>query len=186
MDILKLCLEKNVSKAAKIPVEKLTFMPELRQMCEQNACGRFGQNYCCPPHVGDVEALIAKLKAFDEAVIWQNIYPLEDSFDFEGMMDAQKKHNDMTLEMARTIYEELGRDQALVLAAGGCGICNSCAVITKEPCRNPADALSSLEAYGIHVAKIGEVSELRYINGKDTVTYFSGAFVVNYKGGVHE
>ena len=51
----------------------------------------------------------------------------------------------------------------------------------KHAPRSLDDALSSLEAYGIHVAKIGDVSGLRYINGKDTVTYFSGEFVPIYR-----
>ncbi|MCL2084739.1 MAG: DUF2284 domain-containing protein [Oscillospiraceae bacterium] len=178
MDIVKLCLDMGAAKAEEIPVSRLTLMPELRELCERNVCGRFGRNYTCPPYTGEAGALIEKLKTFNKAVIWQNIYPLEDSFDFEGMMDAQQKHNAMTLDIARQVYAELGRDNALVLAAGGCTLCEICAAQTGEPCRGPDDALSSLEAYGIHVAKIGDVSGLRYINGKDTVTYFSGAFVL--------
>ena len=176
MDIKKLCLEKGAAKAAEIAVSQLTLMPELRKLCEQNSCGRFGKSYTCPPHVGEVAELTEKIRSFERAVIWQNIYPLEDSFDFEGMMEAQKDHNTMTRAIADCVYAELGRERALVLAAGGCSLCASCAVLTDEPCRQPDAALSSLEAYGIFVAKIGEISDLAYINGKDTVTYFSGVF----------
>ena len=178
MDIIKLCLERGASKAEEIPVSKLTLMPELRELCEQNKCGRFGRNYTCPPYVGDVNALIESLKTYKSAIIWQNIYALEDSFDFEGMMEAQAKHNTQTFEIADQIYGYYGRANVLVLAAGGCTLCDVCAVKTNEPCRHPNEALSSLEAYGIHVAKIEEVSGLKYINGKDTVTYFSGVFVL--------
>ena len=36
--------------------------------------------------------------------------------------------------------------------------------------------VESREGYGIYVAKIEDVSGMKYINGKDTVTYFSGVF----------
>lgn len=176
MELLQLCLTLGASGAERIPMDKVAFAPELRALCAQNACGRFARNYTCPPHIGEVEALMDRLKGFSEAVIWQSIFPLEDSFDFEGMMDAQSKHNAMTLEVARRVYRSLGRDNALVLGAGGCSLCESCALQTGEPCRNREDALSSLEAYGIHVAKTCEALEMNYINGANTVTYFSGVF----------
>lgn len=176
MEILKLCMDLGVSGARELPVENLVFAPELRELCERNACGRYGRNYTCPPLAGGVEELIAKVKSFSRAVIWQNIYALEDSFDFEGMMEAQKKHNGMTREIARRVYAALGRGSALVLGAGGCSLCDKCAVQTDEPCRDSGNALSSLEAHGILVSKTCEALGLNYINGKDTVTYFSGVF----------
>jgi len=127
--------------------------------------------------VGEVDRLISKLKTFTTAVIWQNIYPLEDSFDFEGMMDAQKNHTAMTREIARRVCDELGENNVLVLAAGGCSLCEKCAAMTSESCRNPQNALASLEAYGINVSGTCEALDMNYINGANTVTYFSGAFI---------
>jgi len=177
MDIVKLCLDSGATMAEEISVSKLKFSPELRELCEQNACGKFAQNYACPPYVGEVDRLIEKLKEFQKAVIWQNVYPLEDSFDFEGMMDAQARHNSMTHAIAEKIYGEYGRSDALVLGAGSCALCETCAAQTSESCRFPNKMLVSLEAYGINVAKIGDISNMKYINGKDTVTYFSGVFL---------
>ena len=176
MNIVKLCIDAGAAKAEEIPIEKLVFQPELRELCSKNACGRYARNYCCPPLIGEVNELIKTLKTYKKAVIWQNVYPLEDSFDFEGMMKAQQQHNAMTLEIALKVYAAIGRSSALVLAAGGCSLCKTCAVCTNSPCINPDKALSSLEAYGINVSKIGEISEMKYINGVNTVTFFSGAF----------
>jgi len=176
MDIRKLCLDMGTMKAEEIPVSKLSLEPGLRQFCELNHCGRYNRSHTCPPAVGDVETLIRELKTFDQAVIWQNIYPLEDSFDLEGMMEGQKQHSGMAIKIARIVYKELGRSQALVLSAGSCSICDLCGCITGEPCRHPEDALISLEAYGINVTQISQISGLRYINGANTVTYFAGVF----------
>jgi predicted metal-binding protein len=178
MDVVKLCLYLGATKAEEIPVSKLVLSPELRELCIQNACGKYGQNYSCPPFVGDIHALIKKLKSFQKAVIWQNIYPLEDSFDFDGMMEAQVSHNSMTKKIADEIYREYGKIKALVLGAGSCDLCETCSAEVNEPCLRPNEVLPSLEAYGINVSKIADVSDMKYINGKNTVTYFSGAFFV--------
>ena len=180
MDIVKICLDFGASKAEEIPVSKLVLQADLHDYCKQNACGRYGKSYTCPPLIGNAEDLIAKLRTFDGAVFLQNIYPLEDSFDFEGMMDGNHQHNVMTLKIAERVYSELGREKSLVLAAGGCSICKTCGVITNEPCRDSQNAISSLEAYGVNVSQIGEVSGLKYINGINTVTYFSGVFRRDY------
>jgi predicted metal-binding protein len=176
LDPVSLCLELGATKAERIPVEQLVFQPELRRYCEQNACGRYGKNYTCPPYIGDTEALIAKVRGFRSAVIFQNIYALEDSFDFEGMMEAQRNHNEMTRAVARRVYAERGRENALVLAAGGCTLCERCGAPDGAPCPGEADALASLEAYCINVSQVENVTGMKYINGQDTVTYFSGIF----------
>ena len=179
MDIVGLCLDFGATKAEEILVSKLVLMPELREYCKQNACGKYGNNYTCPPHVGEIDTLIDKIKGFQKVVIMQNIYPLEDSFDFEGMMEAKNAHDKMTYEIADMVYDEIGYDNTLVLGAGSCILCELCGVETGVPCPNPQKSLSSLEAYGINVSKIEEISDMKYINGADTVTYFTGIFLID-------
>ena len=176
MNIEYLCLEMGATKAQEIEVSELVLMPELREFCMQNACGKYGQNYTCPPHVGEIDKLIDMIQSYQKVVIWQNIYPLEDSFDFEGMMDAKVNHDEMTYKIAEKIRKEPGYESALILGAGCCTLCETCAVVSDTPCPNPEKALSSLEAHGINVSKIEEVANMKYINGENTVTYFSGAF----------
>ena len=176
MDIVKLCLDMGATKAEEIEVSKLVLMPELREFCVQNACGMYGQNHTCPPLVGDIEKLISDLGKYEKAVIWQNIYPLEDSFDFEGMMDGKLKHDVMTYKIAEILQEDGGFNDMLILGAGGCTLCDTCGAKSSQPCLNPKKALSSLEAYGINVSKIEDITDMKYINGVNTVSYFSGAF----------
>lgn len=176
MDILQLCIAAGAGKAVQLSTSQLVIQPELRAYCQQNACGRFGRNYTCPPHVGEVNILAQRLLSLPHAVLWQNVYAIEDSFDFEGMMSAQQKHNDMTLAIAHSIRQAFPQKDVLVLAAGGCCLCNPCFCIAGEPCPRPQDALSSLEAYGINVAELQRISPLQYLNGSNTVTFFSGAF----------
>ena len=173
-DLITLALDCGAHKAAEIATEQLRFSEGFLAACEQNYCGRYGRNYTCPPHVGEIGALIAKVQRRKTAVIWQTVHNLEDSYDFEGMQRGQTLHNGITLEVAQQARAVL--DDALVLGAGGCFLCNNCAVNSDEPCRFPGRAISSLEAHGIDVSQIERVTELKYVNGANTVTYFSGLF----------
>jgi len=175
MDFVKVCLDAGAAKAAQVLTAQLTFDEIFRTYCEKNYCGRYGKNYTCPPHVGEIADLIRDIRTRETAVLWQTISPLEDSFDFEGMTRAREKHNDITLKIAEQARELLGSN-VLILGAGGCFLCETCAVNTKEPCRFPGKAISSLEAYGIDVSKVETVTDMKYINGANTVTYFSGLF----------
>ena len=174
MDFVSLALDKGAHKAAQISTKQLRFSEEFRTACEQNTCGRYGKNYTCPPHVGEIAELIDRIKQRKFAVVWQTIYALEDSYDFEGMQRGQSRHNAITLEIAEQARAML--PDVLVLGAGGCFLCKNCAVNTDEPCRHPDRAISSLEAHGIDVSSIQYITDLKYINGVNTVTYFSGMF----------
>lgn len=168
-------LEHGAAHANVISVSDISFHPELRDACKQNHCGQYGRNWTCPPGIGEIEDLIEKLKAFSNVLVFQTISDIEDSFDFEGMMAASKKHQQV-VQSIRNVATDLFEENTLLLGAGGCPICQPCAMVTDEPCRYPDLALSSLEAHGIHVAKLAEASGMNYINGANTVTYFGGLF----------
>jgi len=177
MDIETLCRKMGADNVSTVSVTELEFSYEIRDLCKVNACGRYGSNYTCPPAIGEFDDLVRKARKFKDIVVWQNVYPLEDSFDIEGMFSSQKHHNAITAKVAKEVYAKLGRHNALVLGAGGCTFCEACAMSINAPCRNPEDALSSLEAYGINVAELAKSAGLKYIAGENTVTYFSGVFV---------
>ena len=109
-------------------------------------------------------------------MVYQTVNKLEDSYDFEGMMEAGRRHNKLAQEIADwAAGQKFSR--WLQLGAGGCHLCETCAKRINEPCRHPGLALRSLEAYGVDVSKLAEASGMKYINGQDTVTYF-GALLV--------
>lgn len=171
------CTEKVIElgayKAAVIDVSEITTDVAFRDMCKANYCGKYGKCYTCPPDVGEIDALIEKLKSYKHALVYQTVSELEDSFDIEGMHEAAVKH----ASLVRAVVGEYGND-ALHLGAGGCPLCERCAKATNEPCRHPNEAIASLEAHGVNVAKLAAVSGMKYINGQDTVTYF-GAMLFN-------
>lgn len=162
-------------RAAVIPVEQIPFDASLRKACEANYCGNYGKNWTCPPDVGDIDELISKAKAYSQALVYQTVSALEDSFDFEGMTAALVRHKEITDLITEEIRKH-ANEGMLQLSAGGCIICERCAKRSKEPCLHPDKALASLEAYGIYVAKLAALGNMNYINGKNTVTYF-GAYL---------
>ncbi|MPM86921.1 hypothetical protein SDC9_134014 [bioreactor metagenome] len=47
----------------------------------------------CPPDVGDINEMMARVHTYQSAVLYQTIHPLEDSFDYEGMVEAGARHS---------------------------------------------------------------------------------------------
>ena len=151
--------------------------PVFRDMCKSNACGNYGRNWMCPPDAGDIDELMAQARGFESILVYQTVGQLEDSYDFEGMMEAAAKHNAMSLEL-RELFQQTGFSEMLQLGAGGCHVCKKCAKLTNEPCRYPDKAMASLETYGFNVSELARLAGMKYINGSDTVTYF-GALLFN-------
>ena len=168
-------LRLGAYRAEFIETERIEADASFRKLCESNACGNYGRSYMCPPDVGEVETLMGRLKDYRLALVYQTVGTLEDSYDFEGMMEAGKRHNDLT-QQVRRLAEQLDCEKTLHLGAGGCRVCDVCGKKTGDPCRHPEQAMSSLEAYGINVSTLAAQCGMRYINGKDTVTYFGAVF----------
>lgn len=169
--LVSLAIDMGAAKAYVLPVSEIPFDEGLRAFCEANRCGKYNRNYACPPSVGTPEELISRAKQYDGALIFQTVSPLEDSFDFEGMMDAAANHNELTSQLHEVVKKD--SPNCLPLSAGGCGICERCAKMDNLPCRFPGKAISSLEAYCINVSSLAEKCGMKYINGVNTVTYFS-------------
>jgi len=165
--------EAGATAVGYAKVADMKFDPAFRAACEQNVCGKFGKCWMCPPDAGDINEMIATAKKFENIMVLQTIGQLEDSYDFEGMQEAAVLHNKMTFVAAEKVRELYG-DRALVMGAGACHVCARCTRLDEQPCRNPDTAIPSLEVYGVAVSELAAVSGLKYINGENTVTYFSG------------
>ena len=169
--IIEKVIDLGAFKASVISAEEIKTDKMFRELCEANACGLYGKCYMCPPDIGDIEVLMAKLRVYRSALVYQTVTALEDSFDFEGMTEARIEANRIALKL-RSVFDEVGIKNVLHLSAGACGICETCAKRTGEPCRCPELAMASLEAYGINVNELAKTAGMKYINGQDTVTYF--------------
>ena len=111
------------------------------------------------------------VRSYRCGLLYQTIGTLEDSFDFEGMMDAGKHHEEVGQRIREVVMPQLPGNP-LHLGSGGCYLCERCALLDQLPCRFPDKTVPPLEGYGVHVSKTCETTPLKYINGQDTVTYF--------------
>ncbi len=174
-EIKTFVLENGAKDAKFIDVANIVFDRSFRKSCEANQCGKYARCHTCPPLVGDIDELINKAKSYNTALVYQWIGELEDSYDFEGMMDAGVEMNELTQKIL-TEFKSAYPD-ALYLGSGGCSICDRCTAIENLPCRFPEKALSPLETYGIAVSQLAKSCDMKYINGENTVTYFAAVLL---------
>jgi len=171
--LIKKIIELGANKTAIVNVSDIPFAPELLDLCKMNTCGNYMKSWTCPPLAGEIDELIATAKGYNKMLVFQAVYTLTDSFDIEGMFEANQNFRRLT-EKVDEVCKTDGCKQYIVLSAGGCDICKPCKAATNEPCINPDKAFIPLEAYGIFVSKLAEVCGIAYINGVNTVTYFGG------------
>ena len=174
--IRQMALQLGAYRAELVPVEDISLDATFRTLCESNACGNYGRNYTCPPDAGDIYDLMEEIKNYNNALVYQTVGTLEDSYDFEGMMEAGLLHNQLAQKLW-DFTDELGLKEVLHLGAGGCRLCEVCGKSQGIPCRNPKRAMRSLETYGINVSLLASLAKMNYINGQNTVTYFGAVFM---------
>lgn len=162
--------ELGFDRFAVIPTEDVVFSPEVRKMCEVNRCGMYDKSWACPPGVGTLDECIARCKKYGHCAVFSRAYDLEDSFDFEGMMEG---HADFA-EASEKLREMLKGD-FLMLSVEGCKKCGKC-TYPDAPCRFPDTLSGSLEGYGIFVNRLASSAGIPYNRGPNTVSYFGAVF----------
>ena len=164
-------LGEDVWQYGVLTSDKVSFDEGVRYACEQNYCGRYGKSWMCPPGVGEPENMSEGLLTYKNVFVFTTKHDIEDSYDVEGMAEAHKKHDSAT----KKIFFLCKEHGAKLLGAGGCTKCEKC-TYPDAPCRFPEDAVSSVEANGINVMQLSKTIGINYINGANTVTYFSAVF----------
>ena len=115
---------------------QLEFRQEVRDMCSADKCQQYGKNWACPPACGEIEQSVEKAKKYSKAVMIQTTATMEDSFDFETMMQAAKDHKERFFEAAKLVRTV--DPDCLPMGAGGCNICRKC-TYPDEPAVSPTE-----------------------------------------------
>lgn len=165
--ILEIVKEKAF-QFAEIETKDLVFDEFVVNACKANYCGKYGKSWVCPPALGSLDELKAKILKHEKALVYTTKHNLEDSFDFEGMMAAKEEHVNIDL----LFQNEVTALGGFALGAGGCSKCERC-TYPDSPCRFPDIAKPSVEAHGIDVTKLATTANINYHNGVNTVTYFT-------------
>ncbi len=170
-DLVKEALELNATHAAMVEVTKIPFNEDFRKLCEQNSCGSYNKNWMCPPAVGPISDLIKRVSGFKQGLLLQTVHQLEDSYDWEGMLEGQANHEKVFRKLLEHVEKRDIFSQILPLSAGPCMHCAKCAYLTGKECSFPDKAISSVEAYGIDVTALLKGCGIPYSNGQNTVSY---------------
>ena len=148
-------------------VADLRFLPEVRDACKVNRCGRYNNSWSCPPACGSLEESEARAKTFDWGVLLQTTAEMEDDFDVEAMMDGQRLQKERFDAYCKALD---GAERHLPLGAGSCTVCAKC-TYPDAPCRFPDKLRPSMEAFGLLVTDVCQSADIPYYYGPRTITY---------------
>ena len=148
--------------------DKIVCSDSVRKLCESNSCGFYGRTWTCPPAVGTYEECTDSLKEYDNVFVFSTRHELEDSFDFEGMMEGMTEHGAIASAVIEAIKPHLP-PKHLIFSGGSCKKCQKCSY--PKPCRFPDTIHPTIESYGVEVNKLAASAGVNYINGQNTVTY---------------
>ena len=156
-DMLFLAQQEGFCAAAVIKADEIVFNGAFRKFCEDNVCGNYGANYTCPPDCGSFEEMKARVQAYSHALVVQTKWDIKDYTDREAIWNAKHTHN---AAMFRLI-DRLGVS-GLMGGASPCTLCERCAILDGEPCRDPDRCFSCLSAYCIDVKALAESCAMEY------------------------
>ena len=155
--------ELGFESFAEVPVDKIHFSTKVREMCADNKCGRYGTTWACPPGIGTFEECVARCKQYEKAYVFSTAYELEDSFDFEGMMEGHAKFSAASKELRKRLEGDFLMLPGLLETLPALG-------------RFPDKSLGSLEGYGIFVNDLAREAGIPYRKGAYSVSYFGAVF----------
>lgn len=169
----KIGTECGFTDVEPLDVHTVELRYDVRGMCADGKCAKYGHCWSCPPACGTIEECREKIAGYAHGILVQTVRSLEDEFDGEGMMQAEADHKrafDAMHERLRSLYTDVK-----ALGAGACTRCKVC-TYPNAPCRFPESMVSSMEAYGILVQKICADNGVKYYYGRNTITY-TGCFL---------
>ena len=180
--IKEIAIREHFTEAGYVDVTNLKYHTEIRTLCEQNVCRNYATSWACPPAVGTIAACRERVDHYQSMLLFSRKYPLEDSFDFEGMAESLldfKRQVDLFHQNISCVVSDF-----LLLSNEGCGRCTAC-TYPDAPCRFPQLLHHSLEGYGFIVSDLAKEAGIRYHNGANTVTYFGALLFNDNRRGEH-
>ncbi len=167
--------ESGFETVAELDVSTLKALPEVRDMCAVNTCGMYAKRWSCPPGCGQISECEKKMKQYKYGILVQTVGDIEDSLDFEGIMEVKATHDERFNKCTDALKEVC--EDLLILGDGGCNRCKEC-TYPDEPCRFPDKAHASMEAFGLYVADVCKKNNVAYNYGPEKMCY-TGCYLYN-------
>ena len=166
----KIVKEAGFTYVARLDTGTLELLDEVRDMCAANTCGKYGANWACPPGCGELTELRKQIARYQWGILVQTVGDVEDSMDFEGIIEVEKSHKKSFYEATEKLKEQF--PDMLALGAGCCTLCKEC-TYPSQPCRFPQKRVSSMESYGILVNDLCKKNGMSYYYGSEKMAYTS-------------
>ena len=173
-NLIKLAKDSGFTHCAPLDIATLEFMQEVRDMCNPEKCDKYNTSWSCPPACASLEEMRERVLTCSGGLIVQTVGELEDSYDWDGIMETGARHKvnfDLMYDALRT-----GGSLVLAMGAGACTLCDKC-TYPDEKCRHPDRAAASMEACGLFVSKVCKDNGLAYNYGPDKIA-FTSCFLV--------
>jgi predicted metal-binding protein len=153
--MLKSARELGIETCVEFEAALLVPEERIREYCYENKCGNYRNNYMCPPHVGSIEEIRARLSTFRRGVLLQYSKPVDVRNDIVGVRQTRVDFHRKILRLEAFLKEE-GVDGVWGMIGGSCALCEVCKAKLDEPCPFPDEARASLESIGIDVLALLE------------------------------
>jgi len=127
----------------------------IRAYCIENRCGSYNAHHMCPPRVGSLEEVTARLQGFPQGLLLQYSRQMDVANDREGVIRTKLEFHQLILRLERRLRRR-GMTQLWGLIGGNCELCQVCTAVEDKPCRHPQKARTSLEAIGVDVVGLQE------------------------------
>jgi len=159
---------------SQLDVSTLEFLQEIRDMCNPEQCRNYNKSWSCPPACAPLDEIRERVKGYTNGIIVQTVGDLEDSLDWDGIMETGARHKENFSKMR----EDLNKKDPSIIAmgAGECKLCDKC-TYPDEPCRHPDKKEVSMEASGLFVSKVCTDNNLKYNYGPEHIA-FTSCFLV--------
>jgi predicted metal-binding protein len=168
---LQMAKDCGIDHAAPVETSAIRFHEDFRKACERNACGKYDTNWMGPPAIGTIRELKERVLRFRAGLLVQTVHRWDGSRYLKGMLAAAREHEILFRNFLQKIRDACPGDELLALGAGCCSYCEKCSYPDGEPCLNPDQAISSVEAYGMDVARLTKSAGLPYSYGKGTICF---------------
>lgn len=148
----------------EIALDDIIFSTDVFSQCARNTCGNFGAYYTC--NGGTIEESKERILKYKQAFLVNKIVELKRG---KEMMESLKCVAD-TNDALRKAFED---EKVMLMGAGPCTICKTCAIREEKPCRHPDKIQYSMEGSGIDVVRMSINHKMTYNAGRGKIGYFS-------------
>lgn len=167
--------QAGIHEYAFLETAGLSFNDDVRQLCVQNKCGKYGSTWACPPAVGTVYECKRRLLQYDTMLLFSGIFPLEDWRDEAALQRCMQGFRQVAQGLDDMLKPIVG--ERLFLSIEGCDICSEC-TYPHAPCRFPDKLHHSMSGYSLVVKELAEKAGMAFDGGEGRLIFF-GAVAFN-------